>query len=62
MQGELLNHALCTSGIWPMASEPIGRVHRAGSETARDHPGYIDGAIESGRRAAAEVLVSRRSD
>ena len=35
--------------------EPIGRLHFAGTETARIWTGYIDGAIESGERAAAEV-------
>lgn len=27
----------------------------AGAETARDHPGFLDGAIEAGERAAAQV-------
>lgn len=44
-----------TEGFPPMASPPFGHVHWAGSETARDHPGYLDGAIESGQRAAREV-------
>jgi len=39
----------------PMSAEPIGRVHWAGSESAQDHPGYLDGAIEAGLRAAQEV-------
>ncbi len=43
---------------WPMSSAPVGRVHWAGSESALDHPGYLDGAIEAGRRAAAEVLAA----
>ncbi|EFQ82576.1 amine oxidase (flavin-containing) [Aeromicrobium marinum DSM 15272] len=43
--------------VLPMPAEPLGRVHWAGTETARDHPGYIDGAIESGERAAAEVVA-----
>jgi monoamine oxidase len=38
---------------------PIGRIHWAGTETAERWAGYIDGAIESGERAAAEVLASR---
>ena len=37
-------------------SAPVGHVHWAGTETARVWTGYIDGAIESGRRAAAEIL------
>jgi monoamine oxidase len=37
---------------------PIGRLHWAGTETATFWHGYMDGAITSGRRAAAEVLVA----
>jgi monoamine oxidase len=33
-----------------------GRIHWAGTETAVEWGGYMDGAIESGQRAAAEVL------
>jgi monoamine oxidase len=36
--------------------EPIGRIHWAGTETASRWMGYIDGAIRSGERVAAEVL------
>ncbi|MGH2494115.1 MAG: flavin monoamine oxidase family protein [Ktedonobacteraceae bacterium] len=35
---------------------PIGRLHWAGTETATVWNGYLDGAIQSGQRAAAEVL------
>lgn len=35
--------------------QPCGRVHWAGTETARRWRGYMDGAIASGKRAAAEV-------
>jgi monoamine oxidase len=35
---------------------PVGRIHWAGTETATYWHGYMDGAISSGRRAAAEVL------
>ena len=35
---------------------PVGRVHWAGAETATTSHGTIDGAIRSGRRAAAEVV------
>jgi monoamine oxidase len=35
--------------------EPVGRIHWAGSETATVFPGYMDGAVRSGERAAAEV-------
>ncbi len=36
---------------------PIGRIHLAGSETASRWPSYMDGAVEAGERAAAEVLA-----
>lgn len=35
---------------------PEGRLHFAGTETAIHHVGYLEGAIESGERAAHEVL------
>jgi len=35
---------------------PIGRIHWAGAESATVWNGYMDGAIQSGERAAAEVL------
>jgi monoamine oxidase len=37
--------------------EPVGRIHWAGTETARRWPGYLEGAIEAGERAADEVLA-----
>jgi monoamine oxidase len=38
--------------------EPCGPIHWAGTETAVRMCGYMDGAVESGRRAAAEVLAA----
>jgi monoamine oxidase len=38
--------------------EPCGPIHWAGTETAVRQAGYIDGAIESGLRAAAEVQAA----
>ena len=38
--------------------EPVGRIHWAGTETATRWAGYIDGAVQSGERAAAEVLTA----
>ncbi|BBX94027.1 FAD-dependent oxidoreductase [Mycolicibacterium boenickei] len=35
--------------------EYVGDIHWAGTETASDHAGYIEGAIESGLRVAQEV-------
>ena len=49
-------------GAWtqlgPALRPPVGRFHWAGTETAERWMGYIDGAIESGERAAAEVLAA----
>jgi monoamine oxidase len=41
----------------PILRRPLwnGRLHLAAAETATDHPGYLDGAIESGRRAASAL-------
>ncbi len=41
--------------------EPVGRIHWAGTETATTWMGYMDGAIQSGKRAAAEVMRSEGS-
>lgn len=37
--------------------QPVGRIHWAGTETAIEWTGYIEGAIEAGERAAHEVLA-----
>jgi monoamine oxidase len=46
-------------GAWTQVGaalrEPVGLIHWAGTETAERWCGYIDGAITSGERAAAEV-------
>jgi monoamine oxidase len=39
----------------PHMAKPIGRIHWAGTETATYWHGYMDGAVRSGHRAAAEV-------
>ncbi len=38
--------------------QPIGPIHWAGTETATRWIGYMDGAVQSGERAADEVLQS----
>jgi monoamine oxidase len=38
--------------------EPLGLIHWAGTETATVWSGYMDGAVSSGQRAAAEVLAA----
>ncbi len=37
--------------------DPCGRIHWAGTETATESMGYLDGALQSGIRAAQEVLA-----
>ncbi len=48
------------TGVWTSYGEairaPAGLIHWAGTETATDWNGYMDGAVRSGERAAAEVL------
>lgn len=34
---------------------PVNRLHFAGTEAATEWPGYMEGAIQSGERAAREV-------
>ncbi|MEW2078812.1 flavin monoamine oxidase family protein [Streptomyces sp. NPDC013433] len=41
----------------PFLREPVGRVHWAGSETADETSGSMNGAILSGQRAASEVAA-----
>jgi monoamine oxidase len=41
--------------------EPTDRIHWAGTETATRWMGYFDGAVQSGRRAAAEVMRTEGS-
>lgn len=47
-------------GVWTgygeALREPVGRLHWAGSESATSWIGYMEGAVQSGLRAAAEVL------
>lgn len=39
---------------------PVGPLHWAGTETADEWTGFMDGAVRSGRRAAAEVSAALR--
>jgi monoamine oxidase len=51
-------------GVWTRYGRalraPVGPIAWAGSETAVEHSGYMEGAIESGERAAAAVLATAR--
>ena len=53
------------AGVWTQygaaLSDPIGRLHWAGAETSDTWNGYMDGAVRSGHRAAAEVLAHLNS-
>jgi monoamine oxidase len=42
---------------WAALRQPDGRLHFAGEHTAVCQ-GYMEGAIESGQRAAAEILAT----
>ncbi len=53
---------LMTTGGWTeygrALRRPVGRIHWAGAETATVWNGYMDGAVQSGERAAEEVLAA----
>jgi monoamine oxidase len=57
--------AYATPGGWNTAESgwrlPTGAIHWAGTETASHWNGYMDGAVESGERAADEVLAALRA-
>jgi monoamine oxidase len=42
----------------PALRQPVGRIHWAGTETSTYWNGYMDGAVRSGERAAAEVVAA----
>jgi len=50
---------LMPPGLWTAAGpdlrEPHGPIHWAGSETADRWAGFMDGAVRSGERSAAEA-------
>ena len=52
-------------GSWtqfgPLLRLPVGSLHWAGTETADEWTGFMDGAVRSGQRAAAEVAESLAS-
>ncbi|HEY1749794.1 MAG TPA: FAD-dependent oxidoreductase [Caulobacteraceae bacterium] len=41
----------------PALRQPFGRIHWAGAETSAEWQGYLEGAMLSGKRAAAEVAA-----
>jgi monoamine oxidase len=50
------------TGAWtefgPALRAPIGPLHWAGAETATVWSGYMDGAVSSGERAAADTITA----
>ncbi len=46
------------TGCGPHLRDPVGPIHWAGTETASVWSGYIEGALESGERVAAEVSAA----
>ena len=38
--------------------EAVGTCHFAGEHTSIDFQGYLNGAVESGQRAAAEIIAA----
>lgn len=47
-------------GLRGWLSQPCGRLFFAGEHTSLKWQGYINGAVESGRRAAAEIVSTHR--
>lgn len=49
-------------GTWSTVGDllctPVGRIHFAGTETARVWNGYMEGALEAAERAASEVMAT----
>lgn len=45
------------SAYWQVLREPIGPIVFAGEHTAQQYTGYIEGAVESGHRAAKQLLA-----
>lgn len=43
------------TGLGPVLRQPLGPIHWAGTDTATQWNGYMEGAIQAGERAAAEI-------
>ncbi len=50
------------TALGPALREPVGPLHWAGTETATQWCGYLDGALSAGRRAADEVLRALKGE
>ncbi|ODQ94131.1 flavin monoamine oxidase family protein [Mycolicibacterium holsaticum] len=56
--GGMISHAPpgVLTGFGPALRRPCGRIHWAGTETSAVMCGWVDGAVRSGERAAAEAM------
>ena len=43
-------------------TEPVGPIHWAGTETATNWAGHMDGAVSAGERAAREAAITLTAD
>ena len=59
--GGMISHAPpgVLTEFGPALREPCGRIHWAGTESSAVMCGWVDGAVRSGERAAAEVMAAR---
>jgi monoamine oxidase len=57
--GGMISHAPpgVLTEFGPALREPCGRIHWAGTESSAVMCGWVDGAVRSGERAAAEVMA-----
>ncbi len=46
----------CYGNNLEILNEPVGNIFWAGTETAESWMGYMDGALQSGERAANEII------
>ena len=46
------------TSFYGVEAEPEGHVYFAGEHTSIESQGYLNGAVETGQRAAGEVLAS----
>ena len=48
------------TGFSGVEKEAVGSCHFAGEHTSQDFQGYLNGAVETGYRAAAEILAAMK--
>lgn len=53
---------LLASPVRRVLRQPFGRLYFAGTETATEWSGYMEGAVQAGERAAREVRPQRNID